>query len=161
MELNDEITANDVANWFICNIDRESGDSITHLKLQKMLYYAQAWSLVIIEKPLFNDEFEAWSHGPVLPNIYEKYKEHGYDTIPICDCNDNIIDSRIINLLLEVKSIYGEMSAKSLEELTHHESPWIIARGNRSKEERCNDIITKESMINYYSPLKLSNNGQI
>ncbi len=142
----------DVANWFTCNIDRDAGDSITHLKLQKLMYYAQAWSLAILNKPIFEDDFEAWAHGPVLPRIYEIYKEYGYTALPTCDCENNITDE-FEEILLEVKRVYGEKSAKSLEDLTHQESPWINARGGRAPEEKCNEIITKDSMMSFYSEL--------
>ena len=55
------LSPTDVANWFTCNIDREVGDSITHLKLQKLIYYAQAWSLALKGKTLFEEEIQAWA----------------------------------------------------------------------------------------------------
>ncbi len=142
----------DVANWFTCNIDREAGDSITHLKLQKLVYYAQAWALTLNGKSLFEDEFEAWAHGPVLPELYEMYKDFGYNALPTCDCDNNITEE-IEQVLLEVNRIYGEKSAKMLEVLTHQEKPWLEARNDLPPEARCNNVITKESMINYYSTL--------
>ncbi len=84
------LSPNDVANWFLCNIDREAGDSITHLKLQKLLYYAQAWSLVLKGKSLFEEDFEAWAHGPVLPSIFEQYKNMGFQALSYCECDNNV-----------------------------------------------------------------------
>ncbi len=114
----------DVANWFTCTIDREAGDSITHLKLQKLLYYAQAWSLVLNGKSLFAEDFEAWAHGPVIPSIYERYKEHGFDALPPCEC-ENDIAGETEEVLKEVKRVYGELSGKKLERLTHSEAPGL------------------------------------
>ena len=86
-------SAETIANWFLINIDRESGDSITHLKLQKLLYYAQAWYMVLTENEaepiLFEEKIEAWTHGPVVREVYNKYSEMRYDSIPRPD--DNVV----------------------------------------------------------------------
>jgi uncharacterized phage-associated protein len=142
----------DVANWFVCNVDREAGDSITHLKLQKLLYYAQAWTLVLKGKPLFDEDFEAWAHGPVLRTIYDSYKGYGFEALPSCSCENDITDD-VAELLGEVDRVYGEKNAKYLEALTHSEIPWKFARGSLSSEERCNAIISKESMKSFYAQM--------
>jgi len=142
----------DVANWFVCNLDREAGDSITHLKLQKLLYYSQVWSIVLNKKIIFEDDFQAWAHGPVLPDVYHDYKEYGFNSIPSCEC-DNNIDDELEEVLKEVKRVYGEFSAKKLEDLTHSEDPWKEARGNLPSEAACNKIISKESLVSYYSKM--------
>ena len=67
-------SAQDVANWFLAKADYEAGDVITPLKLQKLLYYAQGWTLAILNKNLFEEDFQAWTHGPAIPSIYRKYK---------------------------------------------------------------------------------------
>lgn len=148
----------DVANWFLCNMDREAGDSITHLKLQKLIYYSQAWALVLNGKPLFEEDFEAWTHGPVIPEVYEQYKDFGFNALPACDCKNEVTKQQEY-VLLEVKRVYGEKSAKYLEDLTHHEAPWIHARGNLPLEARCNNIISKDAMHAFYSEL-LNRNEQ-
>ena len=82
----------DVANWFTCSLDREAGDSITHLKLQKLIYYSQAWSLALNGIALFEEDFEAWAHGPVIPEVYQEYKEYGFNALPSCECENRIED---------------------------------------------------------------------
>ncbi len=141
-----------IANYFTCTIDREAGDSITHLKLQKLMYYAQAWSLVMFDKGLFEEDFQAWSHGPVLPSVYENYKQYSYDNIPICSCENNLTPE-IISLLDDIKGVYGEKSAKYLENLTHSELPWIEARGGISIEMRSTTPISKTTMKEFYKKL--------
>jgi len=142
-----------IANYFTCTIDRDAGDSITHLKLQKLLYYAQAWSMVIFNKSLFEEDFQAWAHGPVLPSIWEGYKEYGYDAIPICSC-DHDLPKEIAELMEDVKRTYGEKSGKSLERLTHSEWPWIDTRGDLEPEARSNKPIPKDLMKEFYSSLR-------
>jgi len=146
-------TALDVANWFIAGIDRTVGDSITHLKLQKLVYYAQAWALVLIDKPLFDEDFEAWAHGPVARVVYDAFKHHGFN--PINDPSDAVpeFDEEALTVLNEVQRVYGERSAKRLEDLTHNERPWLDARGGLPDEAKCETIISKESMKEFYSDL--------
>ena len=69
-------SALDVANYFLCRIDREAGDTISLLKLQKLVYYAQAWSLVMKDQPLFYQDIEAWSSGPVVRDVWNQYEDY-------------------------------------------------------------------------------------
>lgn len=145
-------TPKQVAEWFLCNIDRAAGDVLTHLKLQKLVYYSQAWALALYDRPLFEEEIEAWSHGPVVPSLFQEYKIFGWDSLPtVEECAD--FDDETEELLVEILDIYGQHSAKHLEILTHRERPWQLARGNLSPEERSNAIITKQSMAEFYKTL--------
>ena len=72
----------DIAGYFLCRIDREAGDTISPLKLQKLVYYAQAWSLVFINKPLFFQDIEAWVSGPIIRDVWNEYKPYNYRDIP-------------------------------------------------------------------------------
>lgn len=144
--------ATDIANWFLAAVDRESGDSITHLKLQKLLYYAQAWTLALTGEPLFKEEIQAWMHGPVVPEVYTKYAECHYNEIQAPEQEECVeIDGVHEAILEQVMDNYGIFEAKYLEDLTHSEAPWQIARGNIAKEEKCTNVITKESMKEFYS----------
>ena len=145
-----------IAAWFVNAIDREAGDLITHLKLQKLLYYAQAWSLVLNQKALFEEDFEAWTHGPVLPSIYEKYKSKGHSPLDISE-EDSDLSEETLALLQEVMRVYGEKSARHLEKLTHQEKPWLAARGSLPLEARCTNKISKESMLAFYSEMLVGN----
>ncbi|MEY4935346.1 MAG: hypothetical protein RIS64_1705 [Bacteroidota bacterium] len=147
-----------IAHYFVCTIDREAGDSITHLKLQKLLYYAQAWTMVLFNKTLFEEDFQAWMHGPVLPSIWESYKHYGFDSIPISNFED-ALPNEVTELLAEIKSVYGEKSAKYLEELTHSELPWREARARLPIEARSTKPISKQTMFEFYFALnqKLEN----
>ena len=64
------LTAAQVADYFLSLVDEDAGDSMTNLRLQKLLFYAQAWHLALTNRPLFEEDFEAWVHGPVIPSFY-------------------------------------------------------------------------------------------
>ncbi len=76
------LTAQDVAKYFLAQIDDESGDTISHLKLQKLVYYAQGYHLALTGKPLFRDIIRAWAHGPVVRSVYNSYSKYGSKAIP-------------------------------------------------------------------------------
>lgn len=146
-------TPMDIANWFLAAVDRDAGDSITHLKLQKLVYYAQAWSLALREQELFVEEFEAWTHGPVLRSLYNEFREHGWQALPPPRDWETEIDEDTVTLLDEVYNVYGAMHAKRLEVLTHSEAPWKDARGNLPPEASSNRKITIPAMRDFYSRL--------
>jgi uncharacterized phage-associated protein len=152
--------AKDIAAWFLANIDRDAGDSITHLKLQKLIYYAQAWSLALREVSLFDEDLRAWAHGPVAETVFQEFKGHGWDAIP-CPKEVPTIAPEDEQHLADILASYGELSAKQLEAMTHSEEPWKLARGELSPEERSNRPISKDSMISFYRDLwEKSQNGE-
>lgn len=143
-----------VAAYFLCRQDLEAGDPITHLKLQKLVYYAQAWSLALRLEPLFDEDFEAWVHGPALMSLYTYYADHGWNPLPIPqDFDSSSIDEEVRSFLDEVWQVYGGYSAKKLEQLTHSEQPWIEARKGCGPLDKSREIIRKESMQAYYRGL--------
>lgn len=140
----------DVANFFLKIVDRDSGSTITPLKLQKILYYAQGYHLALKDIELFPEDFEAWAHGPVNEGIYNKYRDCGYNTIPE-PTEDNVeFDIDTIDFLTDIWHTFGIYDGKYLEEQTHNESPWINARKGCKSGERCNVVISKESMTNFF-----------
>ncbi|HLO48870.1 MAG TPA: type II toxin-antitoxin system antitoxin SocA domain-containing protein [Kamptonema sp.] len=147
-------SALDVARYFLCRLDREAGDTISPLKLQKLVYYAQAWSLVFRNHPLFDEDIEAWVHGPVVREVWKEYQDYKYSDIPeSVDLSDIEFEEDEREVLEEVWSVYGELSAKRLEELTHSENPWIQARKGLEPAEKSTNIISHEQMKNYYASL--------
>lgn len=144
------LKANDIADWFLCRVDREAGGAITHLKLQKLLYYAQAWYFTAYNKPLFREKIEAWQHGPVVREVFNRFRDSGWYSldVPAEGCKD--FGEEIESFLEEILSAYGRYDAKFLEDLTHIEDPWIEARGDLSPEQASNNEITLESMRNFY-----------
>jgi uncharacterized phage-associated protein len=140
----------DIARWFINRADRAAGDDMTHLKLQKLIYFAQAWHLANLNRPLFQEEMEAWTHGPVVPSVWHKYKEYQWESIPPTD-EDVAIDDNVAGYLEKIYRKYGEYSGKALERLTHDHQPWKQTRGDLPLEAKCTAPIDKTLIRNFYA----------
>ena len=146
-----EITANQIADYFL-NFCHEHGDVLTNLKLQKLVYYAQAWYLALNDKPLFGDRVEAWVHGPVIPPLYRRFRKHGWK--PITEKpRVRKIAGAIEKHLVQVFSVYGHYSAWDLERMTHQEEPWIAARKGLEPDDEGHGEIAREHMRDFYGEL--------
>lgn len=137
-----------VANWLIKKI-AESGDLVTNLKIQKLLYYSEAWSQVINDKELIDGEFQAWTHGPAVPEVYHKFKSSGSNPLPIPDEFIKLSPDEE-NILNQVLDSYGQLPEKTLENMIHSEDPWVHARDGYDPEEYCEKIIKKEEIKSYF-----------
>jgi len=139
----------DIANWFISQFDKDVGDVVTHLKVQKLLYFGEAWCQALLDRELFYEEIEAWAHGPVVREVFNEFKDCGWQPL---SANGDIIklDEDVENVLKQVLDVYGEASAKTLENITHSHKPWLDARGDLSPEARCNNKMPKESIRKYF-----------
>lgn len=119
------LRASDVAEYFLSLVNTEDGEGITNLKLQKLIYYAQGFHLAISDQPLFSEDIEAWVHGPVVPEIYQAYKQYGGGPIPIPESLDLAKYSEPeMELLDEIHEVFGQFSAWKLRNMTHVEPPW-------------------------------------
>lgn len=147
-------TASDIANWFLGAIDRDAGDAITHLKLQKLIYYAQAWSLALPKRgyPLFDEDLQAWAHGPVAESVFQEHRGNSWEALPAPEKVPEIAPEDVEHLQ-EILAVFGEYSAKQLERMTHNEAPWLKARGDLPPEARSNAAIDKGLMAAFYRDL--------
>jgi uncharacterized phage-associated protein len=149
-----DYSALDIAKWFINAADREAGDAITHLKIQKLVYYGQGWSMALLRHPLFDENLLAWTHGPVARTVWDKYKDSGFDSIGWEKITKRITGNA--SLLLEaVNDKYNVFSAKQLERMTHSEPPWMEARGGIPLEAKSDRPISKDTMEKYFRGLFL------
>ena len=142
-----KLTALDVARYFLANVDEDSGEDMTPLKLQKLLYYSQGFYLAMHDcEPLFSDPIEAWPHGPVVPAVYQAYKDNGRSPIarpaPI-DPQDYAPEVR--ELLDTVCRVYGQFAPWKLRDMTHQEPPWRDTPQNRT--------ISRESLREFFGRL--------
>jgi uncharacterized phage-associated protein len=137
-----------IANYFIW-LANETGSFISNLKLQKLVYYAQAWHLALHEKPLFDEDFEAWIHGPVIPELYHHYKHFSWK--PIQEEVALALPQSVLPYLKEVADEYFGCDAYTLEQMTHMEAPWQRAREGLMRDQPSTNIILKDWMQEYYT----------
>jgi len=152
--------AEDVADFFLA-FANDTGETVTNLRLQKLVYYAQAWHLANYEKPLFEEDFEAWVHGPVVPALYRRYKEFGFKPIEKnveLEDVEKKFNKQTVSFLQEVADVYMQYTPYTLEQMTHREEPWIKARGSKGPAESCNVVISKKNMQDFYGA-KVKNKG--
>ena len=136
-------TIQQIAQWFL------GKESMTHKKLQKLCYYAQAWHLALHGSELFAERFEAWVHGPVSPVLYSIYADYGWVKIP-SKASQPILDEASEGILQAVWNTYGSFDGDQLEALTHSEVPWQKARGNLQPCDTCTRKIEHQDMRDYY-----------
>lgn len=146
-------TVLDVADYFLSRYEKEDSE-VTHLQLQKMCYYAQAYHLARYEERMFDSNFEAWAHGPVSPELYFKYRSAGYQPLPFpSNVNINKFTEIMMATLAMVWNMFWDKDPKWLEKQTHLELPWNQARGSTLYGEKCNNTIDVDVMRDYYKGL--------
>ena len=125
---------------------------MTTWKLQKLVYYAQAWSLVWDEERLFNEKIEAWANGPVVRALYDLHSgQYTISELPVGDFGKLTPTQReTVDAVLEY---YGAKNGQWLADLTHIEDPWKNARRGVQDGARSNVEITPEAMAEYYGGL--------
>lgn len=150
------VSIHNIADYLISKADAEAGDNVTHLKVQKLVYYAQAWHLAITGTRLVENEFEAWVHGPVARELFDRLQGNGWNPLSAEHMVTNPteeLDKDTIDFLDEIWVVYGQYTAKALEDLTHQEAPWLEAREGLSPIERSNRAISDKTMEQFYSSL--------
>jgi uncharacterized phage-associated protein len=142
-------TVFDVAKYIL----KKKGPTTT-VKLQKLVYYCQAWSLVWDEKCLFKNKIQAWASGPVIPTLFHAHK--GKFIVNVKHFPQGSMGQLSKNEKETIDSVieyYGDKPAQWLVDLTHLEDPWRDARKGWEAGERCSNEITPGAMIEYYSGL--------
>ena len=125
---------------------------MTAMKLQKLVYYSQAWSLVWDEQPLFGEEIQAWANGPVVYELYDRHRGQ-YDLHEWPAGDPDVLTERQRETIDAVLDFYGDKSSQWLSDLTHMEAPWADARRGLPPGARGNTPITHASMAEYYGSL--------
>lgn len=139
-----DYSARNIADWFIQRATQDvlsnGGEYISHLKLQKLLYFAQGCYAAMEGHPLFKEKIYAWTHGPVVASLYSDFKsygDHGIDKY-----NKVCIDKHTEAILEEVYRVFGQYSAWALREITHEQAPW--------KDTPINEEITLEKITKFF-----------
>lgn len=143
-----------VAMFFI-NAGVREDKPITHLKLQKLLYFAQGWALAAHNKSLFENDFQAWKYGPVQPEIYHTFCEYGGRQIELNfpDIEFSEEESFILELVWRA---YGKLSGQELSARTHEKgTPWDLSFRDGER-----DIVIPKKLIQTHFERKLEN-GQM
>lgn len=138
----------------------KSLEEVTPLLLQKLLYYVQGINSIRNGAMIFNEDCKAWVHGPVYVEVYNLFKDFKYNPIDddrfavLENSEDNLTEDQknVIDLVLKTFGMYG---GKTLERITHKEEPWRAARKGYDDEIYSNEIIPKESIIDYFKSVDL------
>lgn len=145
-----------IANAFLVKA-QETGAPMTHMKLQKLVFFVHAWSLALKDKSLVNETPQAWQYGPVFNSLYHELKQHGSSAVSgylkQLDAETGTLkpmipirtDSEFWNVLDQVWDRYGRLSALQLSALTHEAGgPWESAR------KRVAETLNDDEVRNYY-----------
>lgn len=141
------VSAHDVAAYIL-----EKQGPLSAMKLQKLVYYAQAWSTVWDDKPLFSEPVEAWANGPVVRELYDLHRGQ-FEVRSWPRGNPRSLDEEQRSTVDAVLGYYGGRNAQTLSDMTHSEDPWRLARRGLPEGERGNRVISLASMSEYYSSL--------
>ena len=140
------ISIMDAAHYLVYLSYSEIRASLTPLKIQKILYFAQGWSFVWDDKPLFTEDFEAWQFGPVNKSVYMYFQKYGRGCIPEEEGIPTLCDEDAEETLKSVWRDYSKYSAFELVEMTHLQTPWSEAYKN-------NNTISATNIKNYFQKL--------
>ena len=144
---NKTYSAHDVARYFLAMTDPESND-VSNMKLQKLCYYAQGIVSAMRGSPLFSERIEAWDHGPVVPSLYQEYRNNGSSPIPVMqDFDGPMLDDSDKKALKDIYDYYAQFSAWRLRNMTHDERPWSDAYQRVDRE------IKFDELVSYFRPM--------
>jgi uncharacterized phage-associated protein len=143
------VKAIDVADFILSRLGPMSA-----MKLQKLLYYSQAWCLVWTENALFEEDIQAWTNGPVVRDIYNLHKGFYRLEPGFFKGNPKNLSAAQVEVIESVLKFYGDKDPQWLSELTHMEAPWQNSREGLAEGDRGEKVITKEAMLEYYSSLR-------
>jgi uncharacterized phage-associated protein len=150
------VSAHDVAAYVL---QKQGG--MSSMKLQKLVYYSQAWHLVWDDEPLFNERIEAWANGPVVYELFDAHRgQFSLGTSWSRGDIKNLSNSQreTIDIVL---NHYGKLTGQALSALTHDEAPWRDARQGLPDTARSNAEITPEAMLEFYGALAQSDDEDV
>lgn len=143
------LSAIETAKYFIRLAEQEpEPELLTHLHIQKLLYYAQGWSVAWCRKPLFGEPIEAWRHGPVVRSVWNEFREYG--SAALSSAGDVALDESDSRLIQAVWESYKKYSATELRNMTHDEPPWRKAWGNRSPDDTGSETISIDLLRDHF-----------
>lgn len=142
-------TVYDVAKYIL-----DTCSEMTTMKLQKLCYYAQAWSLVWDGAPIYLNGIEAWVNGPMVPDLYHEHKgKFSISADELHRGSENSLTSSERDTIDAVLDHYGSYSGTQLSQMTRCEGPWLDARVGCSQYERCRNTISLDDMADFYTAM--------
>lgn len=146
-------TSLEIANYFI-EKSLETGEELTPMKLNKMVYIAHGWYLALADQPLINEAAQAWKYGPVVPSVYRRFKSYGGSQITSLEPADDMItipqvrDAELQQFLQRIWEVYGHLSGLQLSSLTHQEgTPWSNTRDQTGNSKDNGGAIIPNDLI--------------
>lgn len=144
-----QVSAIDVAKYILVKAGEMSAP-----KLQKLVYYSQAWSLAWDKQPLFDDDIFAWDSGPIVASLFAIHQ--GQLRVNKNTFADGNIDALTENQKDSIDKVLEALQGKSgqwLSDLVQSEQPWKEARIGIPPIQRSENIISLLAMRKYYSSL--------
>lgn len=156
-----ESKINQIINYILINLDE-----VTPLALEKILYFCNGVNYAINGKCLFEERCQAWQHGPVYPEVYDKYKKYGYKPIDkgiysTHGCMQSLLLEEEISVIDIVLQTFGLYSPKTLEKISHMQTPWLEKRVGYDDKEPGNQIIDEKSIQKFYIENNLNSKDNI
>lgn len=141
-------SAQDIAAYLL-RLAQTDGVSLTHKRLQKVLYYVQGWSLGKRDQPVFRDEIRAWREGPVVPEVFEQFKEQEGRVLPVPE-QDPGLPRLACAFIASVWEDYKAYTERELIAKTHEETPWLNARAGYKDHEPSDKPIRESDLRDYF-----------
>lgn len=145
----------DVSDYIVVKLS-DGGEYINVLKLHKLLYYVQSWALAFDHGKIFEGRFQAWVHGPVSRDIYDRYasSKSMYSSVGLNDIRPKFDPTSLPQdkkaLIDSVLEVYANYTGDQLEEMTHREDPWLKARSGLPPAARSEAYISESDMECFY-----------
>lgn len=142
-------SAHAIADYFLLKVDVSAGDTLSNLKLQKLCYFAQIAAIIKMGRPMFDDEIQAWAHGPVVVKLYRRFRKYGWQAIDPTNLKTaphKVLGDEEQKILDTVWDSLSGFSAKHLEDLSHQTQPWKDAYTPEKLGLRCTNPISVESI---------------
>lgn len=149
------VSAHDVAQYILSKFDEE----ISTWKMQKLLFYSQAWNLAWDEKPLFEENIEAWANGPVVRELYTIH-QGTFSVAEWPDGDKELLDKDEKETVDAVIEGYGKLTGHEISEIVKNEFPWLKARKGIPYHERGSSVIDLEDIYFYYAALAASEHAR-
>lgn len=134
----------EIADWFL------NKESMSHKKLEKLLYLAYGYTFAILNRKLFDDKFYAYVHGPIVKAIYNQYQDYGLSEIGKINIKPKF-DADTEDVLEQVWQVYGKYDGIELESIVRQTTPWQKARQGISNLDDRGCKISQQDIADYFS----------